>query len=102
MLVISNLTIRKESKYSRRGEKIEIENAVYITLNCITIINIKIQIEISLRITPRKISKHTEDSQRIYNANRMNELHMMRPSTKGNLQTDYKFSRTVKISLKTH
>ena len=85
MLVISTLIIRKASKYSRRGEKNEIKNAIYITLNSNTITNIKIQIEISLRIAPRKISKHTEGSQWIYNANRRNELHMIRPFTKGNL-----------------
>ena len=44
LLVISSLIIQKASKYSRGGEKIEIENAIYITLNSNTIINIKIKI----------------------------------------------------------
>ena len=71
------------------------------TVNSNINIGIKIKFAICLRITPRKISNNIELRQQIYIENRRRTgLHMRQSFTKGNPQTDCKFSRTVKICLK--
>ena len=70
------------------------------TVNSNINIGIKIKFEICLRITPRKISNNIELRHRNYIENRRTGLHMRQSFTKGNPQTDCKFSRTVKICLK--
>ena len=70
------------------------------TVNSNINIGIKIKFEICLRITPRKISNNIELRHRNYIENRRTGIHMRQFFTKGNPQTDCKFSRTVKICLK--
>ena len=57
-------------KASKSFSSCEIETAIHINVSSNVNIIIKIKIAICLTITSRKISNHTEDSPRIYTADR--------------------------------
>ena len=70
LLILSSfIFLIKASKSFSSCEKTEVETAIHINVSS-NINIIKIKIAICLRITSRKISNHTEDSPRIYTADR--------------------------------
>ena len=71
LLILSSfIFLIKASKSFSSCEKTEIETAIHVNVSSKVNIIIKIKIAICLTITSRKISNHTEDSPRIYTADR--------------------------------